>query len=169
MWLSTCTPLPLSVFSSSIVMLHLFSSATLGLCCWVDERCARDHMHKWTCVQPTYKKTGLLSTQTQPQQAMWSLPGWWSGYGMITKDNLCSQSGKIAQIEARRTIHWPVYWTLIAERFTSTIHLLGLQQPHTSRQLVPPIYPDFNDRTMCSDSSHIEMNSIQCPKWHENV
>lgn len=147
---------------------HLFTCAAFGTLTVVE--CVRSvyvlfhtvaHMYKLSCVQPEHKKTGCLSTQTQPQQTMWNLRSWWSVYGMNTNDNLCSQSGKIAQIEPWRTIHWPVYRTLIAERFTSTIHLLGLEQPHTSRQIVPPIYPDFNDSTMCSDSSHTEMILIQ--------
>lgn len=127
------------------------------------------HMHTQLCVQPKQKKTGWPSTQTQAQQTMWSPHHWWSVYGMNTTDNLCSQSGKIAQIEPQRTIHWPVYPTLIAERFTSTIHLLQLQQPHTSRRPVPPICPDLMTAQMCSDSSRTEIILIQSSKQHENL
>lgn len=52
---------------------------------------------------PVFKceETGLL----QRKLTMWRLPSWWSVYRMNKKDNLCSQSGRIAQTEPPRTNH----------------------------------------------------------------
>lgn len=65
-----------------------------------------------TC-RPVFKcgETGLR----QRKLMMWRLPSWWSVYRMNKKDNLCSQSGKIAQMEPPTTKNWPIYQTLITE------------------------------------------------------
>lgn len=94
------------------------------------------------------------------QLTTWSLPSWWSVYGMNKKDNLCSQSGKIAQIEPPRTNHWPVYRTLITEVHQ---HSSSPGAPAATHEHSHLFILDTNDTTTCSDNNHIKWIEYNAP------
>lgn len=106
------------------------------------------------------KKIGLPGWQL----TIWNLPSWWSVYGMNKKDNLCSESGKIAQIEPPRTNHWPVYRTLITEVHQ---HSSSPGAPAATHEHSDLFNLDTNDTTTSNKFKFIPNGSRTCE--HSNI